>query len=49
MWIGYCKEIRKLTLRALALRRSEAKRMSVLEAYTVCNASKLAPSGDEGG
>ena len=25
MWIGHCKEIRKLTFRALALRRSESE------------------------
>ena len=34
MWIGHCKEIRKLTFRALALRRSESRNWRLCVVYT---------------
>ena len=41
MWIGHRKEIRKLTFRALFLRRSEEKNLIASYSYSSANSSSI--------
>ena len=41
MWIGYCKEIKKLTFRALALSRSESRNCGLHVVYIQKDGAKL--------